>query len=45
MTLLPNVLTSIPDIAPVILARIIAEIDDINRFLDQKKLGKYAVFF
>ena len=42
MQLLPNVLTSIPGIGPVISAEIIAEIGDINRFPNQAKLGKYA---
>ena len=42
MKLLPNVLTSIPGIGPVISAGIIAEIGDINRFPNQAKLGKYA---
>ena len=42
MQLLPNVLTSIPGIGPVISAGIIAEIGDINRFPNQAKLGKYA---
>ena len=42
MKLLPNVLTSIPGIGPVISAGIIAEIGDINRFPNQAKLGKYT---
>ena len=40
--LLPNVLTSIPGVGPVLSAGIIAEIGDINRFQSQAQLAKYA---
>lgn len=42
MELLPNVLISIPGIAPVYSAGIMAEIGDINRFANQAQLAKYA---
>ena len=42
MELLPNVLTSVPDIGPVLSAGIVAEIGDINRFDNPSKLVAYA---
>ena len=42
MELLPNVLTSVPGIGPVLSAGIVAEIGDINRFENQAGLAKYA---
>ena len=39
---IPNTLTSVPGIGPVISAGIIAEIGDINRFEGQARLAKYA---
>ena len=42
MQLLPNVLSSINGIDPVLSAGIMAEIGDINRFDNQAQLAKYA---
>ena len=39
---IPNTLTSIPGIGPVLSAGIIAEVGDINRFEGQASLAKYA---
>lgn len=39
---IPNTLTSVPGIGPVISAGIIAEVGDINRFEGQARLAKYA---
>lgn len=39
---IPNTLTSVPGIGPVLSAGIIAEIGDINRFDGQASLAKYA---
>ena len=39
---IPNTLTSIPGIGPVLSAGIIAEVGDINRFDGQASLAKYA---
>jgi len=39
---IPNTLTSIPGIGPVLSAGIIAETGDINRFKDSASLAKYA---
>jgi hypothetical protein len=39
---IPNTLSSIPGIGPVLSAGIIAEVGDINRFDDQARLAKYA---
>jgi len=40
--IIPNTLTSIPGIGPVISAGIIAEVGDINRFSDQAQLARFA---
>ena len=42
MELLPNVLTSIKGVGPVLSAGIMAEISDINRFDNSAQLAKYA---
>ena len=42
MELLPNVLTSIKGVGPVLSAGIMAEIGDINRFDNSAQLAKYA---
>ena len=39
---IPNTLTSVPGIGPVLSAGIIAEVGDINRFEGQASLAKYA---
>jgi transposase len=39
---IPNTLTSIPGIGPVLSAGIIAEVGDVNRFDGQARLAKYA---